>query len=39
VCFHVGGLSGFSGVEGFGIDVVVVHDGLSSKCPEGQGLV
>jgi hypothetical protein len=37
--FHEGGLSGFGGVEGFCVDVVVVHDGLSSKCPEGQGLV
>ena len=37
--FHEGGLSGFGGVEGFCVDVVVVHDGLSSKSPEGQGLV
>lgn len=26
-------LSGFGGVEGFCVDVVVVHDGLSSKRP------
>jgi hypothetical protein len=37
--FHKCGLSGFGGVEGFCVDVFEVHDGLSSKCPEGQGLV
>ena len=37
--FHKCRLSGFGGVEGFCVDVVEVHDGLSSKSPEGQGLV
>ena len=39
VLFHVCGLSGFGGIEGFCVDVVVVHDGLSSKSPEGRELV